>query len=559
MVGGIHMKRKAKKILAVFMAALMILPLALPASAAWGLSGSKDVPIIHIYGDGESIHDADGNKLLKYKDLLGNINGDGDGEEDENRKEEIYKSVANVVMPFLIQGLGTGDYQPYYDALQKEIGELFGDLLLDNNGEASNGSQMNPECAAIMAKKRHEDTAKGKGYYGLNDYVFWYDWRLDPLTVADSLHEYIEDIKAATNKKEVAIVGRCLGSSVATAYVAKYGMDGIRGIGFDGGVVNGAEVLSETISGKFRFDGNAINRFLMDCNALGMFKVDEFINETIDMLAKAGVFDTIAGVTKEVIYYQVVEGVTSALALSTFFTFPSYWAAVKSDDYEEAKRYVFGEEGSAKREEYAGLIAKLDNYDKVVRQQIPNIMNEINDNGNLAVIAKYGVQIAPVIASNNAVADQFASVACASYGATTSDIYSTLSDEYIAQRVAEGKGKYISPDRQIDASTCQFPDQTWFLKGAKHSHWTDVENRILYNVITADHQLTVDDCEYSQFVVYDVKTSGATAMTEENCDTYYWKADKNADNPPSSASRLFSFLLSLLNWLLSLINKISHK
>lgn len=554
------MKRNAKKLLAVFMAVLMVLPLAMPASAAWSETVNKNTPIIHIYGDGDSIHDADGNKLMKYKDLLGSINGEGDDdEEDVERKKEIYRSVANVVMPFLIQGLGTGNYQPYYDALQKEIGELFDGLLLDKNGEVSNGSQFNPEHAATMAKRCNEDTAKGKGYYGLHDYVFWYDWRLDPLTVADSLHEYITKVKAATHKEKVAIVGRCLGSSVATAYVAKYGMDDISGIGLDGGVVNGAEVLSETISGKFRFDGNAINRFLMDCNALGMFRVDEFINETIDMLAKAGVFDTIAGVTKEVIYYQVIEGITSALALSTFFTFPSYWAAVKEEDYEEAKRYVFGEEGSAKREEYAGLIAKRDNYDKVVRQQIPNIMNEINDNGNLAIIAKYGVQIAPIVASNNAIADQFASVTCASYGATTSDIYSTLSDDYIAQRVAEGKGKYISPDKQIDASTCQFPDQTWFVKGAKHSDWTGVENWLLFNVLTADHQLTVEDCDYSQFIVFDVASRNATAMTEENCDTYYWKAERNEDHPSSGLERLFHFVLTLLNWLLSVINKINSK
>ncbi len=410
-----------------------------------------------------------------------------------------------------------------------------------------------------MERDLSQDKKIGKGYYDARDYTFSYDWRLDPLEVADTLHTYIERVKAVTGSKEVCLIGRCLGSSVITAYVAKYGMEGIHGVGFDGGVVNGAEVISEPISGKFKLDGNALNRFLADCNALGMFKVDSFINETIDLLSKAGVFETVAGVTKETIYYTVVKGVTSALALSTFFTFPSYWAAVKSEDYEEAKEYVFGPEGSEKRQEYAGLIAKLDNYNEKVRQKIPEIMNTINDNGNLAVIAKYGVQIVPVIKSRNVIGDQFASVECASYGATASDVYSTLSDEYIAQRVAEGKGKYISPDKQIDASTCQFPDQTWFVKGAKHSQWTQTETDILCTVISADRQLTVDESPLSQFIVYKFDESKAYQMTEENCDTYYWKANKQADQPESKASRLMFFLFALARWFMSLINRIRAK
>ncbi len=454
------------------------------------------------------LYAADGSKLFAYRDLLGKINSDKDDSEDEDNSE-IYKSVANVLLPFLIEGIGTGNYDNYYKNLQKEIGELFGGLLLDKDGNASDGSGVSPDDIARMKRDLSRDSKVGKGYYGQMDYEFDYDWRLDPLEVADTLHDYIEKVKEVTGSKEVCLIGRCLGSSVITAYVAKYGMEGIHGVGFDGGVVNGAEALSEPISGKFRLNGNAVNRFLVDCDALGMFKVDSFINETLDMLSKAGVFDTISGVTKETIYYKVVEGVTSALALSTFFTFPSYWAAVKSEDYEEAKNYVFGPEGSEKREEYSGLITKLDNYNEKVRERIPEIINTINDNGNLVVIAKYGIQIVPVIASNNAVADEFASVGCASYGATASDIYSTLSDEYIAQRVAEGKGKYISPDKQVDASTCLFPDQTWFIKGARHSHWTQIETDILCTVISADRQITVEDGPLSQFMIHNVKENKA--------------------------------------------------
>lgn len=556
------MKKSFKKMLSLFLATLMTLSVMVPASAAatsssaWGSDEVGTIPVVTVFGDGDSIHDENGKKLMQYKDLL---SGSSDEKDNDN---EVMKSVVNVLMPFLVYGLGSGNYEPYYDALQKEIGELFEEILLDENGEANNGTQFNPSHAAIMARRRHENTANANGKYGIHDYIFWYDWRLDPLVIADQLKAYIDDVKEATGKDEVALVGRCLGSNVVTAYVAKYGMDGIRGLGIDGGVVNGAEALSETISGKFRFDANAINRFLYDCNALELFSLDSFVNETIDMLEKAGVFDAIVGVTKEKIYYTVVQGITSALALSTFFTYPSYWAAVKTEDYETAKYYVFGAEGSAKRQKYAGLIEKIDNYNEVVRERIPEIMAEADEKGNICIIAKYGLQILPFVKSNTAIADQFASVTCASYGATTSSIYSTLGDKYIQQRVSEGKGKYISPDKQVDASTCQFPDTTWFVKGANHSDWTAVENTILSNVLTSSTQLTVDDCPYTQFVVaikqpgkdvYGYSNYTYEAMTENNCDTYYFKADERKDTTTDPYEKLFVFVLTLLKWLVKAI------
>lgn len=560
------MKKTAKKLLSVFLAALLALTIFAPASAAsseWGKTRSS-IPVVHLYGDGEALYSKDGKKLIRYRDLLNDFGKDDDEsnmtEEEkaaaEARKKEILRSVANVVLPFLIQGIGTGDYTAYYENLEKEIGDIFREILLDKDGNVTDGSGISEERKATMNRWI---SAGPKKDYGFLDFVFWYDWRLDPLETAEQLHEYIERIKESTGAKEVTLVGCCLGASVVTAYISKYGMDGIHAVGFDGGVVNGSELLSETISGKFKLDGNALNRFLIDCDGYGMFSVNELITEIIDMLSKAGVFMGISTVTKETIYYQVVKGVTSALALSTFFTFPSYWAAVKSEDYEEAKLYVFGPEGSEKRREYAGLIAKLDNYDKNVRQRIPAIMSEINDNGNLAIIAKYGSQIAPVIESRNAVADQFASVTCASYGATTSNIYGTLSDEYIARRVEEGNGKYISPDKQIDASTCQFPDQTWFVKGAKHSDWTGIERIILQSVLYADTQLTVDDCPYSQFVVFDTETRTGEKMTEENCDTYYWDANQKADEPESGAARLFFFIISFFKVVMRVISNLIKK
>ena len=142
-----------------------------------------------------------------------------------------------------------------------------------------------------------------------------------------------------------------------------------------------------------------------------------------------------------------------------------------------------------------------------------------------------------------------ASVTRASFGATTSTIFDTLSDEYIAQRVAEGKGRYISPDKQIDASTCMFPDYTWFIKGATHVKRTEAEDDLLYTCLTADRQLTIDDFEWTQFMVYDFSTQVMQPMTAENCHNEAFSTDKDDYTPSSFFAKLKLYWQALTRWL----------
>ena len=212
--------------------------------------------------------------------------------------------------------------------------------------------------------------------------------------------------------------------------------------------------------------------------------------------------------------------------------------------------HVFGDEGSEKRVKYAGLIEKLDRYDREVRQRVPELLQKIQDDGaHLGVISKYGFQIIPICASSDVVSDQFASVSRSSFGATTSNVYKPLSDEYINMRTAEGKEKYISPDKFIDASTCILPDSTWFIKGSSHSDWTTYEMQILYDVASADRQLTVDDFPYSQFMVYDDETEMLYPMTEENCNTEHWDADPDVYQPTSNFDKIKVAITSFAKWL----------
>lgn len=563
------MRKSTKKAFSVFLSLILLMSLSAPAFAkpiVWTSQSKSDIPVIRISGDGDPLVDENGNKVFHYKDFGKLLSDDGEEEDDG----ALFESIANILMPFLFDGLINDNWEPYYENLQKEITELFETSLLDKNGNPQYGTGMTPEKKAEMESKRHSDQARtenGQKFYAFNAYWFFYDWRLDPLETAFEFKSYIDDVMAATKTNQVGIMATCLGTNIVSAYLAAYPEHAkahIRGIAFDGSVVGGAEMLSEVISGKFNVDGAAINRVLRDCNEIGLFNIDGFINTTLEMLDRTGVLDTVIGVGKDWIYYKLVEGVTSALALSTFYTWPNYWACVSPEDYETAKKYVFGPEGSAKRTEYAGLIAKLDNYNELVRQRIPEILTTTVENGiHFGAISKYGYQILPICETNALPSDQFASVGRSSFGATTGTIYNDLSEDYIASRTEDGFGKYISPDGQIDASTCLFPDQTWFIKGSSHSNWSDWESRLMYDIATSKEQVTIDNaCWPSQFVVYEYtnpendKDGEIETMTSENCDTENWEAKEKHDKPTDKYSKIFVAVTSLLKWLMELFTKI---
>ena len=535
-----------KKTISVFLTVLMIGLLLVPAFALQPSRDGSQIPMIDITGDGVSLVDANDNEIVDFRHVLNAV-------KDSNDSGGIRDALKGVLQKFLVNGLIAGDFEPYYESLQQEVGDLFKDIRPDENGNVTDGSGIAPWARGDMDWSMHYDRKGDKGFYAIGDYHFWYDWRLDPLETADKLDEFIQAIKSVTGAPKVAISGRCVGSNVLLAYLAKYGYQDVCGIGVDGGVVGGAQALSDPISGKFRLDGSAIERMLIDVNAYGLGNIDEFIIDTVDLATKSGLLDRLSAFTHRTLYDKMVVGVTGALALSTLYACPNYWGGVTAEDYQDALYYVFGPEGSEKRQTYAGLIEKLDRYDALVRQRIPEILQGAADAGvNVCFIAKYGCQMVPVGQSGDLIADQIAAVKSASFGATTSTVYDTLSDDYIAAQTEKGLERYISPDKQIDASTCLFPDSTWFLKGARHSNWTEIEDAILVTVMTADRQLTVEDLDCTQFIVYHNDTGVVEPMTADNCHTEVWTADAETDHPTTLFGRIRSFLSSLVRWFKSL-------
>ena len=554
-----------KKLIALLLTLCILftcVPMAFAGNAQ--LTDYCDDPVIYIAGDSGRIY-YDNDEKSFCIDNTGDLLNNGEGD----KNEKIYEATASILLPFILEGIVFDKWDNYYAAVEKEIGELFEPIRLDNNGNvpAESDSGIGKEAKADREFKMTHDLANADGKYEERTYYYNYDWRLDPIELADDLHEYIEGVKRATGHSRVSITCKCLGTNVVLAYVNKYGTESLKGIGIDVATSNGADFLSGAISGDFTIDVNGLVRLANDIEALGNnFSVSPLIKATLELLANTGVTSTLTETARKLLYGRIEYGIISALATSTMMTFPCYWALIATEDFDDALVYTFGEEGSEKRQQYAGLIEKITFYNETIKKNVNKIVKSIKDpdaNGNstnICIISKYGTQMIPIIKDDSILGDYYVSVTRSSFGATTSTIYDTLSDEYIAERTAAGYGKYISPDKQIDASTCLFPDYTWFVKGCEHGRFPNDEKQLLLAVIDADRQLTVDDFDWTQYILYRHSSRSFETMTEENChDSDNWKADQDLEKPQTKAERLISFLRSLLKWLKAVFEALTNK
>lgn len=491
-------------------------------------------PNVHLRGNGAEIIDENGNVVYDFDVSMDQV-----------------KAIAKRVLPLLLKN----DLDAYYRAFGEEMSKLYDRALLDENGDPKYGTNISAEKLRDNEVAMTQNRVGQDGRYATSAYTFWYDWRLDPLKTAEDLDAYIDGVLAATGKDKINLNSACLGSTILLAYLSRYGADKLNAIGFQHAVGFGCELVDETFSGKINIDADAAARFEGDYFVAGLLKENEilktFLDETIALLQASGDLDRLTTLFMHGLYDKLYEGLAPELALASFATWPSYWSMVTAEHYQSTKTFIFGQPGSERYTRYAGLIEKLDNYDAAVRQQIVPLIATAKENGaKLVIVARYGLQMPPLYESADETGDVWVSVRYASLGATASKVNETLTDAYIGRRTALGFGKYISPDRMIDASTCAFPDNTWFIKGAIHNDPVLGVDTLYDNVFDVTEDVTVaTNAAYPQFLVYDRATTRMSPMTEENMHTESFPVDAEE---PGFFERVKTFFQHLIPWFRSL-------
>lgn len=521
-----------KKLLSVLLVVTMLFAVMAPAASATEIETAKfqsgKTPIIYIRGNGEQIYEADGVTPIKatFEDL--GLEGDASGAETGLDKDTIVETAVNILKPFILEGMLFDEWDNYGKVLYEEISPLFVDAGLDHDGNPLNGTRVGVKELAASESK-----ATNRWYYDANQvYQFCYDWRLSPYDSLERLHTYVQTIMSATGASQVSLYARCLGGSLLSVYIDEYGSMGhIKNVMFSDVLSNESTFISKAFSGQIEFDATLVERYagqLDYCgknlpNAVGFSFSDllyEIVFQSMSFFNQIGATDAALDGVEE-LYEKLYKALVPALCHAIgFATQVNNWTCVAEEDMDTALDLMFGVEGTETREMYSGLIAKIEKYRENISSDLEGFYDRAEENGvNVGFLGKYGYLNAPLTVDADLLSDSLVSLEHATMGATCAKIGQTLSDDYIADRVAEGNGKYISPDKMVDLSTCYAPDKTWIFKNAHHNVAEETMS-VIKAFLNGDYE-TVDSVQakygYSQFNVYDDATKTFTAMTEENC------------------------------------------
>ncbi len=439
-----------------------------------------DVPVVFIIGlEGEF-----------YKGLSTKT------EEDDAR---IWGFPTDVIVKVITENIGALIWNLIikdYDTIAKILGtaanELFGPIACDTDGKPD------PDTG-----KKDESDYEHQGAYGYeNSYEFVYDWRCDMSTIAAQLDEYINYVMNLTGSDKVALAAMSMGNSVLTTYLYEYyytaenyaERNHIDSVLYIAGAMNGVNVCEDPFSGNIKVDSISLMRMLYEIfDGEGLYIL-------FDVLYHLGMVEPLVkfadNLTRELLDHGFNESVIDSIA-----TIPGFYALMGKERYEEARDYIFNT--PEKREKHKKLIEMSDYYHYSVQATNADVLQSLlNDGINTAIFAEYGYTMIPLTSDNDRMTDGTISTYCESFGATCSDVDGTLGEGYVqAEKCVCGKN-HISADNQIDASTCKFPDITWFGKYMRHTcadeYLSDWANLIIYS----DEQKTVWDYEeYPQFMI----------------------------------------------------------
>ncbi len=518
------MKKIGKKFLSVILVLTFIIStFAFSANTSAADAPGTDIPLIYVVGTGAHLiaDNPDGSTRKIFPISL-----------PENFIMDTVEENIDVFAKAVI----TQEWDEFCDVLYNIMSPLYADLMLDENGNPRDNSRVDVESK--MDKDRINPN-KTNGKYGTHQFQFFYDWRIDPYVTAERLHKYIEDVLEVTGEKEVALLGRCLGDCIAAAYMEKYDGQYVADYISYASAVNGAEFCTKAFCGEIYLDADGIERYIYDLEIATDNNMNELIRAFATVLNKTYGLDFLAWSINNV-YPDIYLKIVPRLLRDMYGNFPAYWAMVSDEDYEKAKETVFY---GADADKYENFIRIIDNYHYNVQVKLPELWKGFQAKGiNMANVTKYGYQTLPVVEHADVLGEDFCTVTKASLGATTSTIDTVLSDDYIAAAQANGTDIYISPDKQIDASTCVLPDTTWFIKNMQHQNFPTSIDPLFNYIINAENPTVFNNEDFPQYLVYNEETDTISPMTADNMNT----TEKYNPDFFEALKKIFEFLFNLI-------------
>lgn len=377
--------------------------------------------------------------------------------------------VSNVLglVPYLIFTLALRDTLPgLKEKIYSTIQSIMGLMQMDENGETVHNLVTIPYNYPIS--QMDEETLNW--FYRMipmepftsvfgeeNVYLYTFPLFGNPMDSAAGLHDYIDMVKQQTGKSKVNLISISLGGTILSAFLdSNPDLSEINKIVNIVSLMDGTDLMADFMARRFNLSDQFLYSDFIPMimkEATGNAALGYLINILLRILPKNTLYD-------------VLTSAFSGLLDTIIINDPQYWAMLPGDEYEAlADRYL-------RDGKHDVLLAKTDRYQQARLALKKNMLAAADAGVGIYNIAGYGLSFTDgeynffgIVQSSATVnGDAIIPIASTTLGATSAPAGKVLSDSYLAN----AKKEYISPDKSVDASTCLFPDRTWFFEKQHH-------------------------------------------------------------------------------------------
>ncbi len=520
------MLKATKKTLALFIALCMLFPL-IAGAARQATAAAEPYYTIYIRGS-TTIYkfSDDGTKSALYDD--------GD----------YIADVLSKAMPLLPAARMSGDYTAYANKvleIMRPAYDSFRPSLTDGTVPADTHVEWywTPETVARDVKAR--------------TYIeYWTDERLSPFAQAEDLNRFVEEVRKATGINKFLFYGRCLGPVAMFTYLYEYqrpkNYADVYGVELSFSTHAGMALTDAAYTGDGYVDDAALQSWLTFTAANAVegsapAAAARIVRQLVDGIGGSlGIRMTVKELNN--LYAKLKDVLFRPLILEYYGLCLSYMACVNKR-FDDMMKYLFPTK--ADRKTYAYAVGELTRYHETVWPAINGMLQDVLDQGKpVAIFADYGGQQYPVSADAMELGDYQVGTASQSLGATTCNIGGTLSNDYVLRQQRRGLGRYISPDKKVDASTCAFPDNTFFVANLNHS-WSGKYAGYELDMIH-EHRTVNSDPAYPQFLYYDFDTEKLVPLADV--------VNAQPETPEETTGGFRAFLARMLDFFRRIIARI---
>lgn len=290
-------------------------------------------------------------------------------------------------------------------------------------------------------------------------YFFAYNSFGNNISICDELYNFIQQVKEETGHDKVNLVPISLGGTIANGLLDYYPsvMDDINRVVYIVPALNGSKIITDLLLNNLSTEDEMLYEYLFP-ELLGDKLMGNVINIALRILPK----DVVLG---------FVDGLRRGLCETLIKNCTTMWSLVPSEDYEACSEiWLSGEENAVVR-------SQTDRYYQAQCNSLSNIQKMVDKGIEVFNIVDYGVPLFCLAGSfDDCNADGIIQLESTAMGVKScvcgekfdSDYEQKFVNKIGTNNCTDRTHNHISPDREVDASTCLLPETTFFFYRQAH-------------------------------------------------------------------------------------------